>query len=79
MSTTYDTIGLPRTAGSIKPVGFLERFRDALLERLLRQRVHAILSAFSDYELLDIGTTRGEIDHVASHRDIDARGGPSAE
>jgi hypothetical protein len=32
------------------------------------------LSGLSDWELLDIGTTRGEIDYVASHRDIDPRG-----
>jgi uncharacterized protein YjiS (DUF1127 family) len=79
MSTSYDTIRLARTSGSIKPVGFLERFWSALLDRLERQRVHAILSALSDHELLDIGTARGEIDYVASHRDIDPRGGLSAE
>ncbi|WP_234685457.1 DUF1127 domain-containing protein [Bradyrhizobium monzae] len=79
MSTTYDTIGLPRTFGPIKPVGFLRRVRDLVLDRLERQRVHAILSGLSDHELLDIGTTRGEIDYVASHRDIDPRGSPSAE
>ena len=74
MSTTYDTIGLPRTSVSIKPAGVFGRFRDALLERLLRQKVHAILSGLSDHELRDIGTTRGEIDYVASHRDVDPRG-----
>jgi uncharacterized protein YjiS (DUF1127 family) len=28
----------------------------------------------SDRELMDIGTTRGEIDYVASNRDADPRG-----
>ncbi|CUU16995.1 hypothetical protein CDS [Bradyrhizobium sp.] len=31
------------------------------------------LSGLSDRELMDIGTTRGEIDYVASSRDIDPR------
>jgi len=30
-------------------------------------------------ELMDIGTTRGEIDYVASHRGIDPRGIRSTE
>jgi len=32
------------------------------------------LSELSDRELMDIGTTRGEIDYVASNRIIDPRG-----
>lgn len=79
MSTTYDTTGLPRTFAPIKPVGFFERFRVAFREWRERRRVHATLSGLSDWELLDIGTTRGEIDYVASHRDIDPRGVLSAE
>jgi uncharacterized protein YjiS (DUF1127 family) len=74
MSTTYDTTGLPQTFAPIKPVGFFERFRVAFREWRERQRIHATLSGLSDWELLDIGTTRGEIDYVASHRDIDPRG-----
>jgi hypothetical protein len=38
----------------------------------------AALFGLSDRELIDIGTTRGEIDYVASHRDIDPRGVRSA-
>jgi uncharacterized protein YjiS (DUF1127 family) len=79
MSTIYDTTGLPQTFASIKPVGFFERFRVAFREWRERQRIHATLSGLSDWELLDIGTTRGEIDYVASHRDIDPRGVLSAE
>jgi uncharacterized protein YjiS (DUF1127 family) len=74
MSTTYDTTGLPRTFAPIKPVGLFERFRVAFREWRERRRVHATLSGLSGWELLDIGTTRGEIDYVASHRDIP--GGP---
>ena len=36
--------------------------------------LRATLSKLSDTELMDIGTTRGEIDYVAAHRGIDPRG-----
>jgi uncharacterized protein YjiS (DUF1127 family) len=39
-----------------------------------RQKLHAALSDLTDRELMDIGTTRGEIDYVLSNRDIDPRG-----
>jgi uncharacterized protein YjiS (DUF1127 family) len=32
------------------------------------------LSCLNDFELQDIGITRGEIDYVASNRSIDPRG-----
>ncbi len=79
MSTTYDRSGLPRTFAPIEPGGFFERFRGVFGEWRERRRLHATLSGLSDRELLDIGTTRGEIDYVASHRDIDPRGVLSAE
>jgi hypothetical protein len=41
-------------------------------------KFRATLSKLSDTELMDIGTTRGEIDYVASHRGIDPRGIRSA-
>ena len=37
-----------------------------------------ILYDLSDRELMDIGTTRGEIDYVALNQGIDPRGNPSA-
>ncbi|WP_247278265.1 MULTISPECIES: hypothetical protein [unclassified Bradyrhizobium] len=37
------------------------------------------MSNLSDTELMDIGTTRGEIDYVASHQGIDPRGIRSGE
>ncbi|QQO32496.1 DUF1127 domain-containing protein [Bradyrhizobium diazoefficiens] len=78
MNTAYDTTGSPRTFAQIGTVGFFERFWSALRERRERRRVHRALSGLSDWELLDIGTTRGEIDYVASHRDNDPRGIQSA-
>ena len=51
----------------------------AIQEWRERRRLCAALSGLSDRELNDIGTTRGEIDYVASNRDIDPRGTRSAE
>jgi uncharacterized protein YjiS (DUF1127 family) len=63
MSTPCDTTGSPRTFAPIKLAGFFERFRVAFREWRERRRLHATLSGLSDRELLDIGTTRGEIDY----------------
>jgi uncharacterized protein YjiS (DUF1127 family) len=53
---------------------FLKSSWGALLEWRKRQRLRATLYDLSDRELMDIGTTRGEIDNVASNRGIDPRG-----
>ena len=50
------------------------KYWDAFRERHERQELRATLSNLSDTELMDIGTTRGEIDYVASHRGIHPRG-----
>ena len=74
MSTIYGAIRLGPTstlAGRIS--SFLKTCRDAFEERRQRQRLRVRLSDLSDRELLDIGTTRGEIDYVASNRAIDPR------
>lgn len=78
MSTTHDIIRSPRAFAPVRTGGFFERFRVAFREWRERRRVHATLSGLSDWELLDIGTTRAEIDYVASHRDTDPRGMMSA-
>lgn len=75
MSTTYDARRLGQTIASTRYVSsFLKRCWSALLERRKRRRLQATLCDLSDRELMDIGTTRGEIDYVASSRDIDPRG-----
>jgi uncharacterized protein YjiS (DUF1127 family) len=80
MSTTYGATGLGQTAASTRRVSSLFwRYWGALQERRKRQRLRATLSDLSDRELMDIGTTRGEIDFVASNRLIDPRGIRSAE
>ena len=53
---------------------FFRSYWDAFQKRRQRQKLRASLSDLSDWELMDIGTTRGEIDCVASNRGIDPRG-----
>jgi uncharacterized protein YjiS (DUF1127 family) len=71
MSTTYGATGLGQAAVSTRRVSsFFREYWDALQERRKRQRLRATLCDLSDRELMDIGTTRGEIDYVASNRSI---------
>ena len=80
MSLTHGTTWLERTSGSTRHVaGFIWKYWDAFQERRERQKLCDALSNLSDAELMDIGTTRGEIDYVASHRGIDPRGIRSGE
>jgi len=80
MSTIYGATGLGQTAASTQRLSsFFWRYWDAFQERRERQRLQATLYDLSDRELMDIGTTRGEIDYVASNRSIDPRGVRSAE
>jgi uncharacterized protein YjiS (DUF1127 family) len=74
MSTTHGTTGLERTPVSTWHVSsFIWKYWDAFQDRRVRQKLCATLSDLSDAELMDIGTTRGEIDYVASNRSIDPR------
>jgi uncharacterized protein YjiS (DUF1127 family) len=75
MSTIYGPPGLGQTAASTSRVSsFFKKYWIAFQERRERHRLRAALSDLSDRELMDIGTTRGEIDYVASNRGIDPRG-----
>jgi uncharacterized protein YjiS (DUF1127 family) len=79
MSTTYGATGLGQTALSTRRVSsFFKRYWGAFQERRKRQRLRATLFDLSDRELMDIGTTRGEVDYVASNRSVDPRGVRSA-
>jgi uncharacterized protein YjiS (DUF1127 family) len=80
MSTIYGATELRQAASLAGRVSSFfktcrEAFEKGCQRRLLRDR----LSDLSDRELLDIGTTRGEIDYVASNRAIAARGIRSRE
>jgi uncharacterized protein YjiS (DUF1127 family) len=80
MSTTHGTTWLERTSVSTRHISsFIRKYWDAFQERRERQKLRATLSHLSDRELMDIGTTRGEIDYVASQRGIDPRGIRSGE
>jgi uncharacterized protein YjiS (DUF1127 family) len=75
MRTTYNTTWLKRTSASTRyGSGLISKLWYAFQERREHQRLRAALSDLSDRELIDIGTTRGEIDYVASNRSIDPRG-----
>jgi uncharacterized protein YjiS (DUF1127 family) len=79
MSTIYGATGLRQTSASTRRVSSLfKRYWGAFQERRKRQRLIANLSDLSDRELMDIGTTRGEIDYVASNRLVDPGGIRSA-
>ena len=80
MSTTYGATGSQQTGASMRRVpSFFKRYWGAFQQRRKRERLRATLCDLSDRELMDIGTTRGEIDHVAANRSIDPRGIRSAE
>jgi uncharacterized protein YjiS (DUF1127 family) len=80
MSTTHGITRLERKSVSTWHVSsFIWKYWDAFRERRERQKLCATLSNLSDTELMDIGTTRGEIDYVASRRGIDPRGIRSGE
>jgi uncharacterized protein YjiS (DUF1127 family) len=67
--------GLRQAAASPRRISaFFKRYKDAYDERRQRLRLRATLCNLSDRELMDIGTTRGEVDYVSSNRHIDPRG-----
>ena len=79
MSTTYGARGLGQTTVSTRRISsFFRGYWDAFQKRRERQRIRTTLCDLSNRELMDIGTTRGEIDYVASNRFIDPRGIRSA-
>ena len=76
MSTAHSAIGLGRMTGSTRCVaGFFKRYWDAFQERRKerrkRQRERAELYRLNDWELMDIGMTRGEIEYVVSNRSFE--------
>ncbi|WGS00198.1 DUF1127 domain-containing protein [Bradyrhizobium sp. ISRA443] len=80
MSTTHGAAWLNRTSVSTRHVARLFlKYWNAYRERRERQKLRASLSNLSDRDLMDIGTTRAEIDYVASHRGIDPQGIRSGE
>jgi len=72
MSTIHGTTELGPASAKRQVYSPLEAYWNAFQEWRKRQRLRATLCDLSDRELMDIGTTRGEI--VASNRSIDPRG-----
>ena len=80
MDAIYSLVELTQTLVPARlGLTFLKSSWGALQEWRKRQRLRATLYDLSDRELMDIGTTLGEIDYVASNRGIDPRGIRSAE
>ena len=80
MSITYGATGLRRTATRRRYVSHLFRqYWRAFVQWRSRVRVQVALCNLSDRELMDIGTTRGEIDYVAMHQGFDPRGARSVD
>jgi uncharacterized protein YjiS (DUF1127 family) len=79
MNTAHGVVGLGQTTASTRRISSLfKRYWGAFQERRKRQRLRATLCDLNDFELHDIGITRGEIDYVVSNRSIDPRGIRSA-
>ena len=74
MSTIHGTTELGPASATRQVYSPLETYWNAFQEWRKRQRLRATLCDLNDRELMDIGTTRGEIDYVASNRSMDARG-----
>jgi len=74
MSTTHGTTELEQATPRPQVYSPLEAWWDAFQLWRKRERRRAELCRLTDSELMDIGITRGEIDHVASNRIADPRG-----
>ena len=74
MSTIHGTTELGPATARRQVYSPLETYWNAFQEWRKRRRLRANLCDLSDRELMDIGTTRGEIDYIASNRSIDPRG-----
>ncbi len=79
MSTIHGTTELGPATARRQVYSPLEPYWNAFQEWRKRQRLLANLCDLSDRELMDIGTTRSEIDYVVSHRGSDPRGIRSVE
>ena len=72
MNTAHGATALGQTTVSTRRVSsFFKRYWRAFLERRKRQRLRAELYRLNDWELMDIGMTRGEIEYVVSNRSFD--------
>ena len=73
MSTIHATTELGPATAKRQVYSPLEAYWNTFQEWRKRGRLRNQLCHLTDAELTDIGITRGEIDYVASHRDVDPR------
>ncbi len=68
MSTTLELNRMRQgTTTTKRIVRFLGRVWQAYLERRMRRGLRTNLCNLSDRELMDIGITRSQIEHIVSH------------
>ena len=70
MSTIQETTELGPATPRRQVYSPLEAYWNAFQEWRKREKLRTELCRLTDFELEDIGITRGEIDHVASNRSI---------
>jgi uncharacterized protein YjiS (DUF1127 family) len=70
MSTAHGATDLGQTTASTRRVNSFRSYWNAFQDWRKRERLRADLSYLNDFELQDIGITRGEIDYVASNHSI---------
>ena len=74
MNTAHSAAGLGRTTVSMRcGSSFFKRYWSAFQERRKRQRLRAELYRLSQWELMDMGMTRGDIEYVVLNRSTDPR------
>jgi uncharacterized protein YjiS (DUF1127 family) len=73
MSTIHATTELGPATVKRQVYSPFEAYWNAFQEWRKSEQLRAQLFRLTDSELADIGTTRGEIDYAASHRDRDPR------
>ena len=74
MSTIQRAAELGPTTAKLQVYSPLETYWNAFQAWPKRARRRTELCSLTDSELMDIGITRAEIDHVASNRSIDPTG-----
>jgi uncharacterized protein YjiS (DUF1127 family) len=73
MDTPYNVSGSTQTFVLVRlGLSLFGKCRAALVDWRKRQRIRALFD-LSDRELHDLGLSRGEIDYLASNRNIDPR------
>jgi uncharacterized protein YjiS (DUF1127 family) len=73
MSTINETAALRPASAKRQVYSPLEAYWDEFREWCQREKLRVRLGRLTDYELADIGITRGEIDYVVSHGCRDPR------